>query len=386
MQLKRNFAILFAALAFLGMAAGCSSGGNASPSGGSSAGGLVTVRVGTQPYYDYQFFTVAHDLGIDRQFGLNIVTISEPGQTAYPQLAAGSIDIAASCESCVLPAIDNFSQLRDFLITELFRGFVLIGRAKNGVPEYKSYDDFLKADSGNQAKAASDFVATLKGRTFAINDAADGSLLGALLANAGLTPSDVKVISFPDEAKAALAFIAGTGDYYFGSLPQEVRMITSPDLKSQFVEAGPASLFPLNYANFAATASWLRSHQDVATRLVAVWFRVTQYLDQKPGLVLGIIAKELESQTGGLLTNSQTQIALTKFMYFAPYTSAYAAYYNHSSPTWEGIALKELYQQAAAQGQIPAKTNYWTYEVGSTYFALLMKRPDLIKKIEAPIP
>ena len=376
--MKHPLAAVAAILLPLGFLAGCGTSGT-------SAGNLVTVRVGTQPYYDYQFFTVAHDLGIDKQFGLNIVTISEPGQTAYPQLAAGSIDIAASCESCALPAIVNFPQLRDFLITELFRGFVLIGRADNGRPEFKTYSDFLAADGGNQAKAASDFVTTLKGRTFAINAAADGSLLGALLANAGLTPRDVKVVSFPDEAKAALAFIAGTGDYYFGSLPQEVRMITSLDLKSRFVEAGPASLFPLNYANFAATSSWLSSHRDVATRLVAVWFRVTQYLYERPQMVLAIIARELQSQTGGLLSNYQTQVALTKFMYFAPLTKAYATYYDSSSPTWQGIALKELYQQAAAQGQIPDGTDYWTYEVDATYFALLMKQPDLIKKIEAPI-
>src|ERR1039457_2094335 len=46
----------------------------------------------------------------------------------------------------------------------------------------------------------------------------------------------------------------------------------------------------ISYAVFCLKKS---TPQDVATRLVAVWCRVTQYLDQKPGLVLGIIAKEL---------------------------------------------------------------------------------------------
>jgi ABC-type nitrate/sulfonate/bicarbonate transport system substrate-binding protein len=378
--MKHQLTVALAGLTVISLAVGCSGGG-----AGPAPAGLTTVRIGTQPYYDYQFFQVAHDLGIDREFGLNLVDVPEPGQTAYPQLAAGAIDVAASCESCALPAISNFPQLRDFLITELFKGFVLIGRTVNGRPQFKTYFDFLRADAANQQKAGADFAATLKGRSFAINPAADGSLFGALLAHAGLKPADTKVISFPDEGKAALAFISGAGDYYFGSLPQEVRMLTSADLKGRFVEAGPASLFPLNYANFAATSSWLASHQDVATRLVAVWFRVTQYLYQQPGRLLAIIARNLQSQTGGLLSSYQTKVALTKFMYFAPFANAYATYYNPKSPTWQGIALRELYQQAEEQKQISPGTNYWTYEVDAKYFSLLEKRPDLIKKIEAPI-
>ncbi len=377
-------AIAVVAVALLG---GCGNDGGSGAAGGraSSAGELTTVRVGTQPYFDYQFFKIAHELGIDKQFGLNLVDVPEPGQTAYAQLTRGDIDIAASCESCALPAIANAPQLRNFLITELFKGFVLIGRAKDGAPERKSYADFLKAAGGDSELAAQQFVRTLKGTEFAINPAADGALLGALLEHGGLKPDDVKIISFPDEAKAGLAFIAGAGDYYFGSLPQELRMLTSPDLHGRFVEAGPAELFPLNYANFAATDDWLAKNEDVAVRLVAVWFRVTRYLYDKPDELLAIVARELKSQTGGLLSPEQTKVALTKFNYFAPYDKAYATYFDPKSPTWEGIALEELYRHAQALKQIPPGTKWQDYEVSAQYFALLQKRPELIKKIEAPL-
>lgn len=368
----------------LGLVACGPSGGDGS-GGGASDVGLTKVRIGTQPYYDYQFFKIAHDLGVDREFGLDLVDVPEPGQTAYPQLARGDIDIAASCESCALPAIANFPTLRNFMITELFKGFVLIGRATEGAPERQTFDQVLSASGGDPQKAAADFVATLRGRSFAINPAADGALLGALLSHAGLTPNDVQVIAFPDEATAALAFISGSGDYYFGSLPQELRMLTSPDLRGRFIEAGPAELFPLNYANFAATSQWLDNNEDTAVRLVAVWFRVTRYLYEKPDRLLKIMSTEMASQTGGVLTDEQTRIALTEFMFFAPYEKAYATYFDPKSSTFEGIALSELYQQAEDLEQIPQGTDYSVYETSAHYFALLTQRPDLLRLLQAPL-
>jgi ABC-type nitrate/sulfonate/bicarbonate transport system substrate-binding protein len=348
-------------------------------------GGLTTVRVGTQPYYDYQFFSVAHELGVDREFGLDLVTVAHPGQTAYAQLARGDLDITASCESCLLPAIENLPGVRNFLITNLFKGFVLIGRSQNGKPQFTTYAETLAANGNDPEKAKAAFVRTLRGRNFAINPAADGALLGALLAHGGLTSSDVRVTSFPDEVKAALAFIAGTGDYYFGSLPQELRMLTADDLKTKFVEAGPAELFPLNYANFAAMSGWLENNEDTAVKLVAIWFRVTRYLDEKPERVLGIIARTLQAETGGVLSDEQTRLALTRFMYFAPYDKAQATYFDPSSPTRETLALEELYRQARADKQIPATAQYADYEVSARYFTLLTGRTDLIQKINAPL-
>ena len=384
---ERTFRLVaaVAVVAAIGSLVACGDDDNATDARGEPGGELTTVRIGTQPYYDYQFFKVAHRLGIDKEFGLNLVDVPKPGQTAYADLARGAIDIAASCESCALPAIANFPKLRNFLITELFKGFVLIGRQDDGVPQYKTYADFLKTAGGNKDRATSEFVASLKGREFAINPAADGAVLGALLEHGALTPADVKITPFPDEVKAALAFISGTGDYYFGSLPQELRMLTSPDLKDRFVEAGPADLFPLNYANFAATSDWLESNEDTAVRLVAVWFRVTRYLYEKPDELLLIIAKELESQTGGLLTDEQTKLAITKFNYFAPFEKAYETYFDPRSPTWEGNALEKLYAEAEEQGQIPKGTDYRNHEVSSKYFKLLQERSDLVEIIKRPL-
>ncbi len=357
------------------------------PSGSAApASGLTTVRVGAQPYYDYQFFRIAHDLGIDKEFGLNLVDSPQPGQTAYPQLVRGDIDIAASCQSCALPAIGNLPDLRDFLITEQFKGFVLIGRSANGAPQYPTYQETLASSGGDPAKAQAAFVATLRGKKFAINPAADGALLSSLLAHANLTQADVQVISFPDEVKAALAFISGAGDYYFGSLPQELRMLTSDDLRGRFVEAAPSDLFPLSYSNFAATSGWLAKNEDTAVRLVAVWFRTTRYLYEKPDRLLQLIAENLQAETGGLLTPEQTRVALSRFNYFAPYEQAYASYFDPKSPTNEGVALAELYQQAIADKQIPDGTKYTDYEVSAKYFDLLTKRDDLVQKIKAPLP
>lgn len=379
MAIPRRRRLLLAITCALALVVGLSAGAARSAATASS---LPTVKVAVGPFYDYQLFTVAEKLGIDKQLGIKLDVVNLPGSDAFQQLKRGSVDVGFSCESCALGVYKNFPDLRDFMITLQFKGNVVIGRKGS---QRQTYSQVLAKHGGNSKAAGAAFVKSLKGSTWCLSVANDEPTLAAMLQRGGLTTKDVNIVPFPNEDKGALAFIQGQCDYYFGSLPQEIRMVSSPSLKSKFVVAGPSSLFPLNYSNFSATQGWLTKNQDTALRLIAVWFRTTKYLDEKPGVVLPIVAKAVQTATGGVLSPTATKAALTQFNYFAPFDKAYNSYFNPKSPTWEGSALSQLFAQGKKEGTVPKNLNWRTVEISSVMFKKLQARKDLVARINAPI-
>jgi ABC-type nitrate/sulfonate/bicarbonate transport system substrate-binding protein len=346
---------------------------------------LTKVLIETQPYYDFKFFDVAEALGIDKEFGLDIDIITTPEQFSWRKLARGDVDIAASCPTCVLPAIGELPNLRDFMICQVFEGFVPIGRMKDGKPARKTYDEFLKENNGDVQKALEAFAKSLKGTSWSVTPEIQKANIQLMLAKGGLTLDDVKIIPFPDETKSALGFIHGEGDYYFGSLPQSVRLVTAPELKGQFVIAGTSKLFPTAFGTFAALQEWLDKNEETALRLYAVHFRTTRYLYEQPDRLLEIIAESLKAATGGLLTKEATLVALTKFNYFPRFEDARKTFFDPNSPTYFAPANKQLFEEAAKQGQFPKEITWDQIQVADKYFAKLEKRQDLIDIINAPL-
>ncbi len=347
--------------------------------------GLVKVNIETQPYYDFKFFDVAKELGIDRDFGLDISIITTPEQFSWRKLARGDVDIAASCPTCVLPAIGELPNLRDFMINQVFKGFVPIGRMKDGKPERPTYNDYLEDNGGDVRAALTSFAQSLKGTSWSVTPEIQKANMQLMLAKGGLTLDDITIIPFADETKSALGFIHGEGDYYFGSLPQSVRLVSAPELEGQFVIAGSSDLFPTAFGTFAALQEWLDENEETAIRLYAVWFRATRYLYEDPDLLLDIVGESLKAATGGLLTKEATMTALSKFNHFPLVEDAWKTYFDPDSPTYFGTANEELFTEAANQGQFPKETTWDMIQVGDKYFNMLAARQDLIDIINAPL-
>src|SRR5262245_24335663 len=88
-----------------------------------------TVKMAVGPYLDYMPWLVAHQLGIDKQFGLDIsATTLQTPQLAGPQLRRGDLDVAYSCQACNFAILKQIPELRDWMITNQFKGFAVIGR------------------------------------------------------------------------------------------------------------------------------------------------------------------------------------------------------------------------------------------------------------------
>jgi len=347
----------------------------------------TTVTVAIGPYYDYQLIQVAKTLGLDRQLGLNIKLESFPG-VPLRQLQTGAIDVAYSCDSCFLATIKNFPTYRDIIATNQFKGFVLVGR-KGKVVAYSTY---VARAHGNLVAAKRSFIREqVKGKTFAICNATDLSTVQGLLSQGGLTTKDIKIINFADDGKSADAFVAGTGDFYTGSLPQEARLLYSAEFKGQYVTAAPQQAFGpgtqggVLYSTFAATQTWLNTHASVAAKLAAVWYRAVNYLNKKPSVVLPMIATAVKESTGGVLPQDVTKAAMLSLNYFPTFNSARTYVFGTGSATNFLTAARYQGAQAIAAKQIPAGTDLAPFQAEGQVYRQVSSDPALVKFINAPI-
>lgn len=175
-------------------------------------GGVQTVTMGLQPLWEYSPWVYAHQIGLDKQMGMNFKFTWLP--TVAPEVEAmqrGSLNFVSSCTACNFPFYKTAPGLRDTLITDQYKGFILVGR--KGAPTYSGL--IAKGDSPAQAKAA--IYKYIKGKTFIFPKPVFGALVNGMLKHAGLSPNDVKIIDEASDAQAATAFFKGTGDFFLGA-------------------------------------------------------------------------------------------------------------------------------------------------------------------------
>jgi ABC-type nitrate/sulfonate/bicarbonate transport system substrate-binding protein len=232
---------------------------------------LKTVRMGITPYFDYMPWVLAKQMGFDKQLGLDLqlvtITTTPQGVAAMKQ---GSLDVISSCHVCDFPLYKSAPSLRSWLITDQFKGFIVIGR--KGAPTFADLEPKVGPE-----KAKEEILDGFKGKTFPLMPASFQPLLSAALSQVGAKVDSVKLLEFADDAQAALAFQRGEGDYYMGSLTQEIKLLGQKD---KFVNVGgqeilgPAGLW---YSTMTSTKEWLDANEDTVLKLSAIWFRTSRY-------------------------------------------------------------------------------------------------------------
>src|SRR5512135_2676772 len=255
---------------------------------------VVTVRVGMTPFFDYQFWSVAKEFGWDKDLGLDLqftwLTQSGPSIEA---LANGSLDTVNTCVVCNFPFYESVPDMQDFLTVNQFKGFVVIGRQGKS----KSYQEFL-TELGDPTKARLATIEQFKGKTFPEYLANYEPLLTATLEQGNMKLTDIKTVNFPDDEKAALAMIGGTGDFYMGGLPSEINLLQNhPDLFKLIGGAeilGPAGLW---YSNIAANKQWLADNEDAALRLMAMSYRYNRYVQEQSDTIMPIVADAMNAHS-----------------------------------------------------------------------------------------
>ncbi|MBA3727455.1 MAG: hypothetical protein H0W86_13740, partial [Armatimonadetes bacterium] len=102
---------------------------------------LTNVRIGVSPYFEYQPWRIAHDLGLDKAQGLNL-SFTNLNNTADGVVAAkrGDLDLVSTCHACSFAVFKSAPDFRNWMITNQFKGFIIVGRKGKTL----SYADVVK--------------------------------------------------------------------------------------------------------------------------------------------------------------------------------------------------------------------------------------------------
>jgi len=287
------------------------------------------VKIGITPYFEYQPWVIAHELGLDKQQGINL-EFTNYDNSAKAAVAAyrGDIDLASNYLAGSFALMKQLPTLQDFMITNQFKGFILIGRAG----EATSYEELTK--TWNESDAKDQILKSLKGKTFDIVQPNYQALLSSALDQVGLSIDDIKINNFATDAQAAVAFEGGTGDYYIGGLPQEAKMLQTP---GKYVKVGgsevlgPAALW---FSSMAAKKSWLDAHADTTKKLLAIWYRTMRYLQEKPEKAMPLFTAAVNKATSSSLSVETVTSIVNSLERFATLPQAQKEFYDSSSATY----------------------------------------------------
>jgi NitT/TauT family transport system substrate-binding protein len=185
LRIRRSF---FALVVSGAIVAACSGGQTPSSSAPATT---LTVGLGYIPSVQFAAFYRADQAGYYRAEGLAVTFQNEIDANLVPKVGQGQVDLGLADGTSVIPAVSQGIPIKDVA--------TIYGRFPSIV--------FAKADSG--ITGAGD----LKGKKIGIPGKYGSSwiMLQALLGSAGLTPSDVTIVEYPDFGQGA-AVAAGAVD------------------------------------------------------------------------------------------------------------------------------------------------------------------------------
>jgi ABC-type nitrate/sulfonate/bicarbonate transport system substrate-binding protein len=354
---------------------------------GTGESGMKVVKVGILPYFDYQPLVGAQAIGLDKEMGIKLELIPFPNENSgIRALVTNSIDICEGSVDVVPNIIPQTPELRVWRNITQFKGFVIIGRAKDTASgRLKSFDVLLK-EKGDFASAQRAVFAQMKGTIFCLNKASYEGITSAMLENANLTLDDIKILDFADDAKAAAAFLRGEGDFYYGSLPQEIKLLKEPDYVAiAGNEAiGPAGLW---FSNSFVMKEYLDKNMDTIMKLAAIHYRVVRYMYEQPDKVLPPMVDFLNKASAGNMTVNDAKDLMRDFEDFATLErSKTTVYGGPSSPNYWKISVDYYIKQEEKNGNItPGSVKAEDFVIQEQLFNKLLQEKKLVDWISKPL-
>lgn len=333
---------------------------------------LVKVRLGLTPYPMYPLYNIAKELGIDKEFGLDIDTEVFTGTaTAAQALTRGDMDITSSCIAEHLAAVKGSPDITNFSPLGNFKGFFFVGREKDFTP----WEDLVAKVGVEPAKTQR--LNEYKGKTFCIIPQRKPLIVDALN-QVGLTEKDVKFMNFADDAKAATALLSGTGDIYIGSLPQQ-RAITQ---EKGYVNVGGAEILGpagLWFDTMIATDDFMINQRETALRMLAVQFATVAEFDRDTDNIAKIGSKYHTKNSSIDTPPEEWKLFMTKFDDYVSLEEAEDGFYNPESNLYWKIAVEYNINALIADGTLDKGTSPDKYFGESEkLFNELLERQDLL--------
>jgi ABC-type nitrate/sulfonate/bicarbonate transport system substrate-binding protein len=339
---------------------------------------MITVKMGVMPYLDYTPFVAAHELGLDKDLGINLDLIPFPQESAgIRALVTDSINVCEGSVNVLLTVVSQTPDLRVFLNVCQFKGFVFIGR-KGQTKTFNELMEEIKDFKIAQVKV----FEQMKGKKFILNKTSFGGMLKGALSNAGLTLDDVEIIDFADDAKAAAAFLRGEGDYYTGSLPQEVKLLSEDGFVAV---AGNEAIGPggLWFSNAFAPEEYINNNMDIILKLTAIHYRTMRYLKEQPEKVIPLMVDYLNKAAA---TNMTVEEAMNLAKVFTDFQtledSKNGVYGGKDSPSYWKKSVDHYIAENEALGNIEkGKVKADVFVIQEEIFGKLLENETLVNWI-----
>lgn len=338
----------------------------------------IKVRVGTTPYPMYVIWKIADELGIDDEFGIDLELFPFTGTAQGAQACAGrgEVDITASCVAEHLTSIVGAPNLVNFSPLGFFKGFFYIGREKDMVPF-----DQLVAEKGLEA-AKEERLNAFKGKAFCAIPQRKALILDTI-AQVGLKESDITLLNFADDQKAAAAFLAGDGDFYIGSLPQQKALLK----EEGFVNAGGSELLGpagLWFDTMMTTEEFIKNNPDTCKKLLGVFYSAVYEFYKDPKAVAPIAAKYLTETSGSVYTEEDWLDMQCNYDFLVKLDEAKEGFFNPESGEYWRISVDYQLGLLASDGTLTgSESPEYYYGQSEQLFKDLLADQEFVAKIEA---
>ena len=348
------------------------------------------IRIGATPSYDDRLWSYAASIGMDTRIGLDLEIIPFVS-IPYTQLQTDEIDMLFSCQICYGTIIGEFPEYRNYLITNQYQGFVLIGRAGETVVYEEALDRL-----GDEEAAMAELAESMRGKEFVKTEGFPTTFERGLLENIGLTfdpddtaNQDVVFKYYPSMEAMNFGYLSGEADYYTGNLSAQARMLYSEELAGEYVVAAPLELFGASailYSTEGVRADWLEENPETVLRSLAIWYRASRYLDAYPEIVGEFVGEEAKDQTGGTSLGAfVTSRIMTELNYFPLLDDAKDYMFTPGELTYFGNVVADSFASGREEGYIAEGVDWQDHEVQEVWFNRLLEREDLVAWINAPL-
>ena len=348
------------------------------------------IRIGATPSYDDRLWSYAASIGMDTRIGLDLEIIPFVS-IPYTQLQTDEIDMLFSCQICYGTIIGEFPEYRNYLITNQYQGFVLIGRAGETVVYEEALDRL-----GDEEAAMAELAESMRGKEFVKTEGFPTTFERGLLDNIGLTfdpddtaNQDVVFKYYPSMEAMNFGYLSGEADYYTGNLSAQARMLYSEELAGEYVVAAPLELFGASailYSTEGVRADWLEENPETVLRSLAIWYRASRYLDAYPEIVGEFVGEEAKDQTGGTSLGAfVTSRIMTELNYFPLLDDAKDYMFTPGELTYFGNVVADSFASGREEGYIAEGVDWQDHEVQEVWFNRLLEREDLVAWINAPL-
>lgn len=381
--MKKRLLSIILALCMVFSLAGCA-GGEKTESEDAAATEeqkITKLNIGITPYPMYAVLSTAHEKGLDKEFGLDLnLQVMSSTSAGAQSLVRGDIVVSASCIQEHLACVSGAENLVNFTPLGDFKGFFFVGREG----ELSSWDELVEEKGGDIEAAKEQRLNEFKGKTFCIIPQRKALILDAL-AQVGLKESDVTFMNFGDDAKAANALLAGEGDFYIGSLPQQRSLMNQGD----FINVGGSDILGeagLWFDTWMTTEEWLKDNEETALKLQALIFGAVNAFDSdQKGFAE--TAAALFTKTSGTETPTEEWFTfMTEFDDLVSIDEAEEGFYNPDSDRYWKKTVEYTTQTLVESGDLPEGTDgNQYYTAGEELFKKLLEDKELVEQIKSTV-